>query len=86
MAIVNPHELTAHSDWPVHRVSFDPEGFFDFIHQIEWFPRVPVVLIDESENRNPRILQIWKSLRVWGSIPLAPSITMTAESTAIKVR
>ena len=33
-----------------------------------------------------RRVQTLKSLMVWASTPLAPSITMTAESAAIRVR
>ena len=33
-----------------------------------------------------RMAQTLKSFRVWGSTPLAPSMTMTAESAAMRVR
>ena len=33
-----------------------------------------------------RMAQTRKSLRVWGSTPLAPSMTMTALSAAMRVR
>ena len=33
-----------------------------------------------------RMTQTLKSFRVWASTPLAPSMTMTAESAAMRVR
>jgi hypothetical protein len=34
----------------------------------------------------PRMRQTWKSLRVWGSTPLAASMSMMAQSAAVSVR
>ncbi len=44
------------------------------------------ILLQNVRIGRSRIRQTSKSLRVWLSIPLAPSITITAASTAVSVR
>ena len=44
------------------------------------------ILLMKVKMGMPRRETTWKSLRVWGSMPLAASMTMMALSAAISVR
>ena len=44
------------------------------------------ILLMKVKIGMPRMAHTLNSLRVWGSMPLAASMTITAESAAIRVR
>ena len=65
----------------------DGQALLDLVHELERVAAFAIQLVDEGDDRacragdRPR-----SSLRVWFSMPLAASSTMTAESTAVRVR
>ncbi len=44
------------------------------------------ILLMKVRMGMPRIRQTWKSLMVWGSTPFTESMSITAESAAVRVR
>ena len=58
----------------------------DLVHQLEARAGPAVPLVDHRDDRDPRCLHTWNSFSVCGSRPLAASISMTAQSTAVSTR
>lgn len=62
------------------------KDLFDFVHKIHRGPAIAVQFIDKGKDRQFSSVADPKEFFVCGSTPLAASISMTAESAAIKVR
>ena len=84
--VVDPLETFAHADGPGDRRALDIEHVLDFIQHLDTVTDIPVELVDKGKNR--RIPQTTDFHQFDGSLfyPLAASITIKAESTAVRVR
>ena len=72
------------TDGPVDGAGGDAKLLLDLIQKIEGIVGVAVQFIDKGKNRDMRMTQTLNSFLVWASTPLDASITMTAESAAIR--
>ena len=75
-------ETIAAANRPVQRGGMDAEHVLDLLQQVERVAAGQVELVDERDDRQWRSRGTSNSLRVWVSMPLAASITITALSTA----
>ena len=73
-------------DRPGHRRGIEGERLLDLVEQIERIARLAVHLVMKVNDRNVTQAADPNSLRVRVLDPLAASITMMAESTAVSVR
>ena len=86
LEIVDALELAAHADRPAQRADVEREHVGDLVEQLERVAPSRSTLLTKVMIGTERSRQTSNSLRVCGSMPLAASITMTAESTAVSVR
>ena len=86
LAVIDALKLLAAADRPVDGVGLDAQLLFQLVEQIERILASRSSLLMKVKIGMWRMAQTLKSLRVCGSTPFAPSMTMTAESAAISVR
>ena len=84
--VVAAEELAAHADRPGGGRDVELQLLLDLVDDLEGVAASRSILLQKVRIGRSRSRQTSKSLRVWLSTPLAPSITMTAASTAVSVR
>ncbi len=86
LTVVDTLEFLTGTDGPVDGAGGNAKLFFDLVKQLEGIVRIAVHLVDEGKIGMLRITQTLNSFLVWASTPLEASMTITAESAAIRVR
>ena len=86
IAVEHALKLLAAADGPVHGVGLDAQDLLDVLHQLKGIAGFAVHLIDEGEDGDVTQGADLEQLDGLGLNAFAASMTMTAESAAIRVR
>jgi hypothetical protein len=83
---IGAEEIRAHAHRPGHRRGVQRQVGLDLVQKLEGMTALAVNLVDERDDGDVAQPADLEELRVCASMPLAASMTMIAESTAVSVR
>ena len=86
LTVEHAAEVATAADRPIHGIRVDAQDILDLFHELKRIAGLVIELVHKGEDGDMAQRTDLKELLVWASTPLAPSMTMTAASAAMRVR